>query len=136
MSGFVPTPTPETAPFWQAAAEGRLCIQRCSSCETHYFYPRPFCPTCGSDKVSWETVSGRATLISYVINYRPLPPFAADEPIVVALVKLDEGPHMMTNIVDIPPDPESLPLDMPLTVTFVDRDDVRLPVFAPAEDAT
>jgi hypothetical protein len=135
MPGFVPTPTPETAPFWLAAAQGRLSIQRCSSCAIHYFYPRPFCPHCGSGEVSWTTVSGRATLISYVINYRPLPPFAPDVPMVVALVRLEEGPHLMTNIVGIPPDPEHLPLDLPLIVTFVERGDVTLPVFAPAKDA-
>src|SRR3546814_3316599 len=55
--GPIPEPTPETAPFWQGAAAGELRIQRCASCESFYFYPRPFCPKCNSDAVEWRPVS-------------------------------------------------------------------------------
>ncbi|MDR0357999.1 MAG: Zn-ribbon domain-containing OB-fold protein [bacterium] len=132
MSGPIPEPTPETLPFWAATARGALQIQRCSSCRRHYFYPRPFCPRCGSADVSWTRVSGSARLVSYVINHRPLPPFDPETPIVIALVQLTEGPRLMTNIVDVPPDPAALRLDMPLEVTFVERGTFNLPVFKPA----
>ncbi|QYC41554.1 drug efflux system protein MdtG [Nonomuraea coxensis DSM 45129] len=132
MPGPAPVPIPETLPFWEGAANGELRVQRCTSCERHYFYPRPFCPACGSADVEWTTVSGAARLLSYVINHRPLPPFDPATPVVVALVELAEGPRLMTNIVGVPPEPEHLELDMPLQVCFVERGEHTLPVFAPA----
>ncbi|MFK4038830.1 MFS transporter [Nonomuraea wenchangensis] len=132
MPGPAPVPIPETLPFWEGAANGELRVQRCASCERHYFYPRPFCPVCGSADVEWTTASGAARLLSYVINYRPLPPFDPATPVVVALVELAEGPRLMTNIVGVPPEPEHLELDMPLQVCFVERGEHTLPVFAPA----
>lgn len=133
MSGPIPVPTPETIPFWDAALQGRLVLPRCSPCASFFFYPRPFCPVCGSDEIEWVEVSGRARLTSYIINHRPLPPHEPGVPQVIALVTLEEGPRLMTNIVDANPDPEQLPLDMPLSVRFVPRGERALPVFAPAE---
>lgn len=129
----VPAPTPETQPFWEGAKAGRLTIQRCRTCDRAYFYPRPFCPHCSSDDVEWFTASGRATLASYVISERAAPGFTA--PYVIAIVELAEGPRMMTNIVGVDPDPDRLPLDLPLMVRFEERGDVAVPVFAPAEAA-
>jgi uncharacterized OB-fold protein len=128
-----PQSTPDTARFWAAAAEGRLEIQRCNACGRHYFYPRPFCRHCSSDDVEWVEVSGRASLSSYVITQNPLRRFEPVSP-VIAVVELDEGPRMMTNIVDIDPDPDLLELDMPLRVRFHQRDDMTLPVFAPVDE--
>ena len=127
--GPVPTPTPETAPYWEAATAGRLSIQRCRTCGRHYFYPRSFCPRCQSAEVEWTDVSGRGRLISYVINYRPMPPADLDVPQVIALVELEEGVRMMTNIVGSPAEPESLPLDAPVSVAFEPRGDLKVPVF-------
>lgn len=126
----VPRSTPETQPFWDGTSAGELRLQRCTSCDKHYFPPRPFCPTCLSDDVTWETVSGRGTLHTYVINHRPAPGW--DEPYAIAVVELDEGPRMMSNIVGIENTPENLVLDMPLEVTFEQRGDVAVPVFQPA----
>jgi uncharacterized OB-fold protein len=81
--------------------------------------------------VEWRVTSGRATLISYVISHRTFPP--SDAPLVIALVQLEEGPQMMSNIVGVDPEPENLPLDLPLQVTFEQRGDHAIPVFAPAE---
>jgi uncharacterized OB-fold protein len=125
--GLLPTPVPETAPFWDAAKDERLLIQRCDSCGRHYFYPRPFCPHCASDDVVWHEVSGRGRLVSYVINHRPLPP--AEGPQIIALVQLDEGVRLLTNIVDAAPDPAALTLDAPVRVTFQQRGEYKLPVF-------
>jgi uncharacterized protein len=125
--GLVPEPVPETAPFWEAAKDDRLLIQRCRACGRHYFYPRPFCPHCTSDDVVWDEVSGRGRLMSYVINHRPMPP--AEQAQVIALVELDEGVRLLTNIVDAAPDPAALPLDAPVSVAFEPRGEYKLPVF-------
>ncbi len=78
--------------------------------------------------------SGRATLASYVINYRPHP--AWDEPYSIAIVELEEGPRMMSNVVGCPQTPEALQLDMPLQVAFeVLDEEISLPLFAPAADS-
>ena len=130
MPGPEPLPTPDTAPYWEGAAAGELRIQQCTSCTRYYFYPRPFCPNCGSAEVEWRVTSGRATLVSYVINHRPIPP--TDEPLVIALVQLEEGPRMMTNVVGVEPLPENLPLDLPLRVAFEQRGEHSIPVFTPA----
>jgi uncharacterized OB-fold protein len=131
MPGSTPLPTPDTAPYWEGAAAGELRIQQCTSCTEYYFYPRPFCPRCGSAEVVWRVTSGRATLVSYVINHRTVPP--SDEPLVIALVQLEEGPQMMSNIVGVEPLPENLPLDLPLHVTFEQRGEYAIPMFTPGE---
>jgi uncharacterized OB-fold protein len=132
-AAYVPQPTPVTAPFWDAAKNGELHIQWCRPCERFYFYPRSFCPHCHSREVEWRPVSGRARLLSYVILQRPAPGLWEEVPTVIALVELEEGPHMLSNIVEIEPERASIPLDLPLVVTFVDRGEVSLPVFRPAE---
>lgn len=129
---FLPQPTPETFHFWEGAKAGELRLQRCNSCTTAYFPPRPFCPQCGSRDVDVFRASGKATLYSYVINHRPRPDFG-EEPHSIAVVELEEGPRMMTNIVGCPQTPEALELDMALEVTFDDKsDEIALPKFKPA----
>jgi uncharacterized OB-fold protein len=132
----VPEPTPETLPFWEGARAGELRIQWCRPCERFYFYPRPYCPTCLSEDVEWRTVSGRGSLASYNINYRPFPVFKTDQPQVIALVELDEGVRLMSNIVGVEPVPEKLPLGLRLKVGFEPRGDQFLPVFTPDSGAT
>jgi len=130
----LPVPTPETRHFWEGTASGELRLQRCCACRHAYFPPRPFCPDCGHREVEVFAASGRATLASYVIHERPMPGF--EPPYAIAVVTLEEGPRMMTNIVGCPQTPEALVLDMALRVTF-DRvsDDIALPLFEPAEAA-
>lgn len=130
----VPQPTPETQHFWDGTRSGELRIQRCADCSHAYFPPRPFCPECSSRNIAVEAASGRATLHSYVIHHREMPGFPS--PYAIAVVELDEGPRMMTNIVECEQTPEALVLDMPLEVTFEQLDDeISLPLFRPAEGA-
>ena len=130
-SRFIPVPTPETAHFWEGARLGELRLQRCTACGEAYFPPRAFCPDCGSREVRVERASGRARLYSYVINHLPAPGFAA--PYAIAVVELEEGPRMMSNILDCPQTPEALILDMPLEVTFEAlSEEISLPQFRPA----
>jgi hypothetical protein len=131
----LPRPTPETQHFWDGARAGELRLQRCRPCSRAYFPPRPFCPHCGSGDVEVFRASGRATLYSYVIHQRPVPGFTP--PYAIAVVQLEEGPRMMTNLVDVAQTPEALVLDMPLEVAFQKQDDaISLPVFKPAGKPT
>lgn len=127
----VPAPTPETAPFWEGTKAGELRLQRCLKCSKAYFYPRSFCPDCLSEEVEWFAASGRATLHTYVINHRPPPGFEAEAPYAIAVVELEEGPRMMTNIVGIENTPENLVLDMALEVVFEEQGDQVVPRFKP-----
>lgn len=139
-----PEPTPETQAYWDACGEHRLTLQRCLDCpeKPAYFYPRPFCPRCLSSNVESFEASGRGTLHTYVIAHRGAPGFQDATPYVIAVVELEEGPRMMSNIVGIEPTPEKLPADLPLEVTWEDieregregsKQRVSLPLFRPAD---
>lgn len=129
----LPQPTPETQPFWDGARDGKLMIQFCNQCQKSYFYPRPYCPFCMSEDTEWRQASGKATLHTYLINHRPPPGFEADAPYAIAIVQLDEGPRMMTNLVDVEQTPEALTIDMPLEVAFEQANEqITLPKFRPA----
>jgi uncharacterized OB-fold protein len=128
-----PKPTPETQHFWDGTQAGELRLQRCDACANVYFPPRPFCPSCASRKVSVFKASGKGKLYSYVINHRPAAP-GFTPPYAIAVVELDEGPRMMSNVIDCPQTPEALELDMKLEVAFEKLDDkITLPMFRPAK---
>jgi hypothetical protein len=128
----IPKPTPETQHYWDGARHGELRLQKCDFCQCIYFPPRPFCPDCGSRQVSVVTATGRATLHSYVINHLSSPGF--EPPFAIAVVELEEGPRLMSNIVDCEQTPEALQLDMPLEVTFQKLSDgITLPQFRPVK---
>ncbi len=132
-SRMLPEPTPETRHFWDGCKEGELRLQRCTSCGDSYFPPRPFCPKCSSRAVEVYKASGKGVLWSYVINMRPRPDMGT-EPYAIAVVKLAEGPQMMTNITNCPQTPEALQLDMPVQVSFTKMSDtISLPLFEPAK---
>ncbi len=126
----LPRPTPETAHFWDGTRSGELRLQKCDTCGVVYFPPRPFCPACSDRNVSVIAASGKATLYSYVISHIPAP--GLEPPFSVAVVTLDEGPRLMTNIVGCDQTPDALILDMPLEVTFeAQSDEITLPFFKP-----
>jgi len=115
----LPKPTPTSRPFWEGARNHELKLQRCGNCSRFIYYPRDRCPNCFSDKLSWHPVSGRATLYSYTIVHRASARAFAD-PYVLAVVELEEGPRMTSNV-EAPHD--QLKVGMPLLVFF---DDVAL----------
>ena len=127
----LPQPTPETRHFWDGTKAGELRLQRCNDCGHVYFPPRPLCPACSSRDVEAFKASGNGRLLSYVINHRPHPSF--DGPYAIAVVELDEGPTMLSNIIDCEQTPEALVLDMPLEVTFEDNGAIAIPLFRPRE---
>jgi len=125
----LPEITPLTEPFWSAAKERRLVVQRCDECETLRFPPEPGCYQCGSLRSSWVPASGRATLWSWTVAYSPLLPYFAERaPWPVAIVQLEEGPRMVSNLVDVPV--EEYAVGMPLVADFENLDDaITLVVF-------
>ncbi|WP_207537913.1 Zn-ribbon domain-containing OB-fold protein [Sabulicella rubraurantiaca] len=127
-----PLPTPETQHFWDGLRRGELLLQRCGDTGRAYFPPRPFSPFTGTRDVQVFRASGRATLYSYVIHHRPAPGFTP--PYAIAVVTLEEGPRLMTNIVDCPQTPEALVLDMELELAPTPLDEeITLPLFRPAK---
>ena len=128
----LPSPDEHTQTFWDAARDGRLLIKRCAACGRAHYYPRPFCPHCWSQEVAWEDASGRGSLYTYsVVHQNDLPPFNERVPYVAAIVELDEGPRMMTNIVDCPLD--GLEVGMPVAVAFQEiGEEYAIPVFRPS----
>ena len=99
----LPKPTALTAPFWQAAHEGRLELQHCSQCNNIQHYPRRVCSNCWSEEIEWKQCSGNGSVYSYSIcRFPSFPSFKEDVPYVVAMVELEEGVMMTTNIIDCP----------------------------------
>ncbi len=101
MTRPIPAPavTLESKPFFDATAEGRFLIKRCTACGEAHWYPRAMCPFCHSDKTVWEESPGEGVVYSFsIMRKSPTGPYA------LAYVTLDEGPNVMTNIVDIAPD--------------------------------
>lgn len=129
----LPTPTPETQEFWDGCKRGELRLQRSTTSGQAYFPPRPFFPPDPSHPVEWFTASGRGFLYSYVINYRPAPGFEDEAPYAIAVVELDEGPRLMTNIVECEATPDALTVGMRVEVVFERAtDEISLPKFRPA----
>ena len=126
----VPIPVPEALPYWEGALRHELWIQRCRKTGRPFFFPRTYSPFVTGGPVDWFRASGKATLYSYIIDHRPQPGFGPD-PLAIAVVALEEGPRMMTNIVGIEPTPENLVLDMDLEVDFEQRGEWAVPVFRP-----
>jgi hypothetical protein len=131
-------PEPEVsrvgAPFWEASRDGKLLLQHCKDCNETIFYPRIRCPKCYSDSLGWMESSGRGVVYTYSVVYNNAPSgFLADMPYTVAIIRLDEGVQMLSNIVDC--SPEEIHCDMPVEVVFREVGNFHLPLFRPAESA-
>jgi uncharacterized OB-fold protein len=128
----VPLPDPATRDYWDAASRGELRLPRCTSCSKVHFYPRPACPHCGGTAFDWPRASGAGTIYSFTVVQRaPSPAFEGDVPYVVAIIALDEGPHLMSNVVGV--DPSTVRIGQHVEVQFRDAaEGVRVPVFTPA----
>lgn len=132
----VPHPNQESKLFWEGCRQHRLILQKCKKCETLIFYPRSFCPECMSDELDWIDVSGKGTIYSFTIVYRPpLPVFAEKGPYVLALIDLAEGPRMMSNVINI--SPSEVKVGMKVRCIFEDvNESISLPLFEPDHDKT
>jgi len=128
----LPEADPESQEYWDGLKRHELRIQKCNTCDQCYFYPRPFCPieNCHSQNVEWITASGKGTLHSYVIPHRGHPAF--ETPYVIAVIALEEGGKMMTNLDlgELEATAENLPVDAPMEIGYEDvSDEVTLPVW-------
>jgi uncharacterized OB-fold protein len=131
---MAPTSSPESEPFWEATRERRLVLQWCTSCGQPVHYPRSFCPHCSSpgSALEWRPASGRGVVHAMTIENRP-ETTGVESRFVVALVELDEGVRLMTNVVGCEPD--ECRIGMAVQVTWEELDDGRhLPLFEPGED--
>ena len=105
MSDQLPNPAPvvnaEAKVFWDATAEGRLLLQRCGRCSAVGWYPRALCPECSASELDWFEASGRGTIYSFtVIRRGAIGTYREAAPYVLAFVELEEGPRVLTNLVD------------------------------------
>lgn len=125
----LPVTDPESQPYWDALKQHRLLLKWCRDCSRHHFYPRALCPHCHSDALEWKEVTGQGVIYTYTISRRPAgPAFKGDTPYVVALVELDEGPRMLTNIITEFVD--ALRIGQRVQVRYDDvTEDVTLPKF-------
>ncbi len=137
---FFPDSMPEpmsdsmTLPWWEAAAEHRLVVQRCGACGHTRLPPAPVCPECRADAAEWHEVSGRGEVYTYTIVHRPV---AADQelPFVIAVIALENagGVRMMSNLVGI--DPTDIRIGMPVELVWEDMsEDLAVPRFRPASE--
>ena len=126
--------TPEAKPFWDGCRAEKLMLPRCEDCGHVFFYPRILCPRCHSRRVGWMQASGRGKLHSFEIAYQAFQKaWKIKPPYVLAMIELDEGPRMMSNVIGIEPLPENLPVGLPLEVTWEKQsDDITLPLFRPS----
>jgi uncharacterized protein len=129
----LPVVTEESRPFWEGCRQGKLLLQYCTQCQQYQFYPRLYCMHCNSNALSWVEASERGVIYSYTtIHQNKSPEFINDTPYNVAIVQLEEGPRLMSNIVDIVP--TELRVDLPVTVVFDQvTESINLPRFRPFE---
>lgn len=122
----LPQPTALSAMHWEGALEERLMVQKCGDCQTFVFTPKRACPHCFSANLSWTQSSGRGTIYSYTVIHRaPHPAFQV--PYCAAVVELEEGWHMLTNIVGTPMD--AIAVGAPVEVSFETFGKIALPCF-------
>lgn len=116
---ITPRIDPETAAFWAGTTQGKLLLERCPDCQAVIWYPRGgYCPACGGMSATAFEAAGTGTVYTFTIVHRALAEYAEVTPFVIAYVELDEGPRIMTNIVDC--DPSAVLIGMPVRAVFHD----------------
>jgi len=127
----LPAITEDGAPYWEGCRRGELRAQRCTACGHLRWPPAVLCPKCLAEGGEWIALSGRGTIFSWIVVHRPQhPAFFGDVPYNVAIVELDEGPRLHTNVVECAN--EDLRIGLPVEVVFQKVDDeVTLPKFRP-----
>jgi hypothetical protein len=127
----LPQLNPDNRPFWEGCREHRLKIQKCSGCGALRWPPAFLCPHCLAAGTEWVAAGGTGSVYTYAVYHvAPFPAFKDELPYVVAIVSLDEGPRMMTNIVGC--DPEAVYCGMPVEVTWDDETgEFSIPRFRP-----
>ena len=125
---FPPTPGPHDEYFWQGVRDRTLLLRKCSGCGALQHPPTPMCGECHSLEWDVQKATGRGTVYTWIVSHHPSQP--DENPRIVALVELEEGIRLVSNLCDV--EPEAVRNDMPVEVRFVEFDgDVVLPQFAP-----
>ncbi len=115
----LPVPSPVTQPFWDGLKARQVRIQRCAECWRYVFYPRTLCPHCLSQRLEWVAASGRGHVYTYTVVRRAMhPAFQPETPYLFAIVELEEGIRLPTNIVNCRP--EDARVDMPVKAVYDD----------------
>jgi uncharacterized OB-fold protein len=130
----LPVQSPEAKPFWEAATEEKLLIQKCSECGQHVWHPRTACPYCLSDELDWTQSEGNGHLYTYsVVHHPPTDAWEDKVPYTTAIVYLPpEDVYIFTQIIDVDPDEVQVGMDVSLTFDHI-TEDITLPKFTPAE---
>jgi uncharacterized protein len=127
---ILPVANLDTKPFWDGCAEGKLLLQRCASCQAYRHPPSPICPDCLSDAHAWVPASGRGEVYTFVVVREPRRGWDKMVPYVLAVIALEEGPRILSNLTEIAP--ENVAIGMPVEVTFEELDGAtKLPLFRP-----
>jgi uncharacterized protein len=128
---LIPGVTPLTEPYWEGARRGELLIQRCPACSHQWHPPLPRCPVCHSSSVAWIPVSGRGRVYTFTVVYHATHVAMKDRvPYISALIQLEEGPRVLTNLVHCLE--EDVSVDLPVRVVFEPlTDEITLPQFEP-----
>lgn len=128
----LPEILPETAEFWRAARRHELLLQRCTACGRLIYFPRLLCPHCLSQDLGWVKATGRGTVCTYtVIHQAAHESFAPDVPYVYAIIELEEGPRVISNVIHL--DPAQVRIGMKVKVVFdAITPEVSIPKFEPA----
>lgn len=128
----LPVPDPDSAPFWEGCRVHKLLLQQCSACGSYRFPANQVCPHCSSREAAWVQSSGRGSVFSWVVVRHPVPAevYGEDVPYTVALIDLDEGVRMASNIIGCEPD--DIRAGMQVSVQFDDvSPEISLPKFKP-----
>ena len=118
-------------PYWDGLKQRQMVLPYCEACEAVWYPPAPFCPACWSRDFRWQAVSGRGVVNSWVVFHQAyFSSFKDDIPYAVAEVELEEGPRLLTNLVEVAN--EGITTGMPVEVVFDDvTDEVTLAKFRP-----
>ena len=118
-----PFDLPEGVAYWEAAKRGVLSLPWCTNCARAVYYPRTFCPHCHSETNQWKVLSGRGTVYSFGVERRSVAGCDLEPPFVVAIIDLEEGARMVSNVLE---PPESLEIGAAVQAVFVAMADGRV----------
>ena len=129
----VPVSQPESDHYWEQAKQGNLVLQKCSDCASFQFYPRVFCTTCSGRNLEWIESAGEGFVFTFAIVHQPFYlGFVGAVPYITAIVELDEGVTMPSQLIGVDPEPHQIEIGMRVRVAFEElTDSISLPVFRP-----
>tara|TARA_B100001964_G_C14231190_1_gene600119 strand:+ start:475 stop:891 length:417 start_codon:yes stop_codon:yes gene_type:complete len=123
----------DTREFWAATKDKELRYQQCDDCNTVVFYPRRHCMGCTSGNLTWKLAKGFGTVYTYSVvrqSYHPF--FRGKVPYAVAWIELDEGPRMLSNVIEVDDPSADVQIGMKVELVWEEHEEVNIPLFRPA----